>query len=394
MLRCSKLAAPLLRGASGVKGLIPMAETLPGLDELIRLRQRWARLLSGGLPVAAEEEASIRLTEVRGFGSNPGNLRMFAYVPSGLPPGAPLVVALHGCTQTAAGYDHGCGWSEMADRLGFALLLPEQERRNNAYRCFNWFSPRDTRRNAGEAFSIRQMVAWMLEKHGLDAGRVFISGLSAGGGMTSVMLATYPEVFAAGAILAGLPYGAADNASEALEVMRQAPQRSARDWGEAVRAASAHAGPWPRVSVWQGEADSTVQPGNAEAVLQQWLDLHGLALEAPDQVERSDGLVLRRWLGEDGRVLVESHSIAGMEHGVPLHAGSGAGQIGVAGPHLLDVGISSTHGILRFWGLGTDRADMPRQFRVNSQGEAQEVTPRRFDPGRLLDKALRFARLR
>ncbi|HWX50771.1 MAG TPA: PHB depolymerase family esterase [Roseomonas sp.] len=375
-----------------------MAETLSGLDELIRLRQRWTRLLTGGLPGEAVEDETIqaaaRLTEIRDFGSNPGRLRMLAYVPLGLPPGAPLVVALHGCTQTAAGYDRGCGWSEMADRLGFALLLPEQTRANNAYRCFNWFSPADTRRDAGEALSIRQMVAWMLERHGLDRSRVFISGLSAGGAMTSVMLATYPEVFAAGAILAGLPYGAATDASEALEVMRHAPPRSARERGDAVRAASAHAGPWPRVSVWQGEGDGTVQPGNAEEVLKQWLDLHDLALEAPTAVERTGAVVHRRWCGPDGRVLVEAHRIAGMEHGVPLHPGSGAGRIGVAGPHLLDVGISSTHGILRFWGLGTDQVDTPRQFRVNSHGEAQEVTPRRFDPARLLDKALRFARLR
>ncbi|MDJ0388004.1 PHB depolymerase family esterase [Roseomonas sp. E05] len=372
-----------------------MAETLSGLDELIRLRQRWTRLLTGGLSAGLPGEvADGRLAEVKGFGSNPGGLRMLSYAPPDLPPGAPLVVALHGCTQTAAGYDQGCGWSDMADRLGFALLLPEQDRGNNAYRCFNWFNSADTLRNAGEALSIRQMVEWMLQEHGLDRGRVFISGLSAGGGMTSVMLATYPEVFAAGAILAGLPYGAASDASEALEVMRQAPQRSAGERGEAVRAASAHPGPWPRVSVWQGETDSTVHPGNAEEVLKQWLDLHGLTLEAPDEVERSELVVHRRWHDADGRVLVESHRIAGMEHGVPLHAGTGAGQVGVAGPHLLDVGISSTHGILRFWGLGTDRADMPRHFRVNSQGEAQEMTPRRFGPARLLDKALRFARLR
>ena len=377
-----------------------MADTLSGLDELIRLRQRWTRLLTGGFAggsapdTAAQAAAAARLNEVEGFGSNPGGLRMLSYAPPHLPPGAPLVVALHGCTQTAAGYDHGCGWSEMADRLGFALLLPEQTRANNAYRCFNWFSPADTRRDEGEALSIRQMVAWMLDRHGLDHDRVFIGGLSAGGGMTSAMLAAYPEVFAAGAILAGLPYGAATDASEALEVMRGAPPRSARERGDAVRAASAHAGPWPRVSVWQGEADGTVQPGNAEEVLKQWLDLHGLALEAPAAVERSEPVVRRRWSGPDGRVLVEAHSIANMDHGVPLHPGSEAGRIGVPGPHLLDVGVSSTHGILRFWGLGTDQADAPRQFRVNSRGEAQEVTPRRFDPARLLDKALRFARLR
>src|SRR5689334_23050100 len=185
---------------------------------------------------------------------------MLEFVPEDLPAGAPLVVALHGCTQTAGGYDRGTGWSTLAAREGFALLLPEQRQGNNANRCFNWFEPGDTRRDQGEAASIRQMVAHMVERHRLDPQRVFVTGLSAGGAMASVMLATYPEVFAAGAILAGLPYGAAHSMPEAFEAMTTGRPRPARDWAEAVRRASPHRGPWPRVSVWQGEADTTVRP--------------------------------------------------------------------------------------------------------------------------------------
>ena len=83
---------------------------------------------------------------------------MFAYVPADLPPRAPLVVVLHGCTQTAGGYDAGTGWSTLAERFGFALLLPEQKRANNPNTCFTWFSPGDTTRDRGEALSIRQMI--------------------------------------------------------------------------------------------------------------------------------------------------------------------------------------------------------------------------------------------
>ena len=112
--------------------------------------------------------AATPLREVHDFGSNPGALRMFAYLPAALAPGSALVVVLHGCTQTAAGYDFGAGWSTLADRYGFALVFPEQQRSNNPNGCFNWFLPGDTERDRGEAHSIRQMVARAIADHGLD----------------------------------------------------------------------------------------------------------------------------------------------------------------------------------------------------------------------------------
>ena len=172
--------------------------------------------------------------------------------------------------RSAGGYDRGSGWSVLAARQGFALLLPEQRTANNANRCFNWFEPGDTHRDRGEAASIRQMVAHMVSRHRLDPQRVFVTGLSAGGAMTSVMLATYPEVFAAGAILAGLPYGAAQSMPEAFEAMATGRPRPAAERAAAVRAASPHRGPWPRVAVWHGDADSTVRPANAAEILKQW----------------------------------------------------------------------------------------------------------------------------
>jgi poly(hydroxyalkanoate) depolymerase family esterase len=341
---------------------------------------------------------------------------MFAFVPEGLPEGAPLVVALHGCTQNAAGYDRGCGWSDLARQLGFALLLPEQRQANNPNRCFNWFEPGDTARDAGEAASIRQMVAHMLAAHRLDPRRVFVTGLSAGGAMTSVMLATYPEVFAAGAIIAGLPHGAASNMQEAFEAMASGRPRPARGWGDLVRAASPHRGPWPRVSVWQGEADSTVRPVNAEQILRQWTDLHGHS-GAPVPEPTTDGHRHRVWRDAAGTILLESHSIAGMAHGVPIHPGEGEQRGGLAGPFILDAGISSTHRIAAFFGLGgaPAAAAMParsvvpagiiaigrdgearlgaRAERPAPAGQAEAPAPYGFDPGRVIRRALEAAGL-
>src|SRR6266851_4522062 len=114
------------------------------------------------------------LVEVTGFGSNPGGLKMFSYVPANLPPRPALVVVLHGCGQSAAGYDLGAGWSTIAKRYGFALLMPEQQAANNANTCFNWFNPDDVARDQGEACSIRQMIAKMVSDHGISRRRIYV----------------------------------------------------------------------------------------------------------------------------------------------------------------------------------------------------------------------------
>lgn len=283
------------------------------------------------------------------FGSNPGNLGTRVYVPDHLPDKAALVVVLHGCTQNAASYDMGSGWSQLAQEHGFALLFPQQRRANNAKRCFNWFSPEDIGRGRGEALSIRQMIGALLDDPRIDPERVFITGLSAGGAMTSVMLATYPELFAGGAILAGMPYGSAIGLSQAWNRM-QGQGGPARDrLGSLVRAASHHAGPWPTISVWHGEEDATVDPANADAIVAQWAGVHGID-PADSRCESVDGHSRRIWRGADGRDVIEQYSIAAMGHGAPL-ATLGRDGCGEVGPHMIETGISSTRRMAEFWGL-------------------------------------------
>jgi poly(hydroxyalkanoate) depolymerase family esterase len=290
------------------------------------------------------------LREVHGFGSNPGNLRMFRYLPPKLAENPALVVVLHGCTQTAAGYDLGAGWSTLADRYGFALLFPEQQRINNPNGCFNWFQPEDSQRDRGEPLSIRQMIEKSVVDHGIDRRRVFVTGLSAGGAMTSIMLACYPDLFAGGAIVAGLPYGAASNVQQAFESMFQSPSRPAREWGDLARKASSHQGAWPRVSVWHGNVDKTVIPSNAREILKQWTDIHGLSI-VPSAQTRVDGYPRDVWMNEAGDEILESYTITNMAHGTPLAIGGVEGACGAAGPFLLPVGISSSYHISKFFGI-------------------------------------------
>lgn len=304
----------------------------------------------GGLKQPKQGSGDSPLSETTGFGSNPGQLKMLSFVPESAPAKPALVVVLHGCTQTAAGYDIGAGWSALAERCGFALLMPEQTSTNNANGCFNWFNPEDTARDRGEALSIRQMVAQMARTHGVDPQRVFITGLSAGGAMTSVMLAVYPEVFAAGAIIAGLPYGIAHTMQDALSAMYRAPAHTARQLGDFVRSASAHKGVWPKVSVWHGSADRTVNPGNADAIVKQWLDLHGLPMQ-PMSEAPVDGYPRQVWWNADGETVIESYSITHMAHGTPIGIGGNDERYGAEGAFLIESGISSSWHIAQFFGL-------------------------------------------
>jgi poly(hydroxyalkanoate) depolymerase family esterase len=344
------------------------------IQQLARHRRQWeTNMKASNTAEAFFDSATVpsRLTEVVGFGSNPGNLRMLTYVPEAVSPSPALVVVLHGCKQTAAGYDHGSGWSALADRYGFIVLYAEQQEANNPNRCFNWFQAGDTDRDKGEAHSIRQMVEHTIEQDHVDRSRVFVTGLSAGGAMTAAMLATYPDVFAAGAIIAGLPYRCATSVPEAFECMFQGQTRSAQEWGSLVRNASSHRGPWPKVSVWHGSADTTVKPMNAGEIVKQWTDIHGLKPK-PSFSETVDGYPRRVWINASGDDVIEEYVITGMAHGTPLSTGDDENSYGAAGPFLLDVGISSTYRIAEFWGLTEQAEDIAR---VRSTSE-----PVRHDP--------------
>lgn len=341
-------------------------------------------------PHTAPLSAGDRLSDLAAPFDNPGALRARTFVPDDLAPGAALVVVLHGCTQTAAGYDHGSGWSEVAERNGFALLFPEQVRANNPNLCFSWFQQADTTRGQGEVASIRAMIATMIAAHDLDSGRVFVTGLSAGGAMTAAMLATYPEVFAGGAIIAGLPHSVATSVPQAMERMRGAGLPDARALARAVRDASPHAGPWPRVAVWHGTADTTVTLASGEAVVAQWLGVHGLA-DAASVEDMVDGHPHSVWHGDDGRVAVESHTIAGMGHGTPLDTDD----CGTSGAYMLDVGISSTLRIAESWGLAsasTIRVERPME-RAAAAPTCAPVANAQAGVGRVIEDALRSAGL-
>lgn len=322
--------------------------TIAFADRFVSVARRPLALLA--LLFALIASPAFAQTEVTGFGSNPGNLRMFKYVPSGLPTNAPLVVALHGCSQTAANYDAETGWQLFADRFRFALLLPQQQSANNSSGCFNWFETVDTTRGQGEALSIKQMVDRMIVDHGTAASRVYITGLSAGGAMTSTMLAAYPDVFAGGAIIAGIPHRCATSQSAAFSCMNPGSNLTPAQWGDKVRASSTWTGPWPIVSIWHGDGDYVVRPMNLTESMEQWTNVHGID-QTPEVSDTVGGFPHKVYKTASGQTRVETYTITGMGHGTPVDPGAGATQCGTAGAYILDVNLCSSYYIARFFGL-------------------------------------------
>ncbi|GAA2237759.1 extracellular catalytic domain type 1 short-chain-length polyhydroxyalkanoate depolymerase [Streptomyces nogalater] len=341
---------PPLPGAPTAR---PRARLLPRL--LPRLLAVLAVVLGTALAAPAPQaRAAVTLTKVSGFGSNPGALTMYVYRPATLPARPAVVVALHGCTQNAQGYADNSGLPRLADQDGFLLVLAETGTANNLNKCFNWFQPGDNRRGQGEALSIRQMVSHAVTAYGADPGRVHVTGLSAGGAMTAVMLATYPDVFSAGAVVAGLPYDCARDSGPYL-CMNPGADRSPADWAQRVRDAyPSYTGPWPRVAIWYGDQDTTVVPRNAGELRDQWTALHGLA-QTPTRttVIGPDATRQDQYLAADGTVAVEVDRVPGIGHGTPVDPGTGAEQCGSTGaPYFLD-SICSSRWIARFFGLDT-----------------------------------------
>ncbi|HEV7625631.1 MAG TPA: PHB depolymerase family esterase, partial [Streptomyces sp.] len=289
------------------------------------------------------------LEKVDDFGSNPGALNMYRYTPEGLPAGSPVVVVLHGCTQDAATYFEGAGWKSFADAGGFSVVAAQQEQGNNINKCFNWFQSGDTDRGKGEALSVKQMVDRTVADLDADTSRVFVTGLSAGGAMTSSMLAAYPDVFKAGAVIAGIPHGCATTVAEAFSCMSPGASKSAAEWGDLVRkAAPDHSGARPAVSVWHGTADTTVVPSNADESVKQWTNVHDTDQEADATEELPGGTARSDYKNGNGDVVVRSYSVPDMPHGTPVKPGEGCGK---AGKNFLDTICSSKH-ITADWGLG------------------------------------------
>jgi poly(hydroxyalkanoate) depolymerase family esterase len=198
------------------------------------------------------------------YANSSGTLSYELYVPSTYRSGTPmpLVVALHGCTQTADVYRQLSGWDTEAESKGFIVLFPQQSTSRNAESCWNWFQQADMQRGSGEPAIIDGMVTSVEQQYSVATQRVYVAGFSAGGAMANVMAATYPDVFAAVGVGSGCEYNGLPCVG--------APGPAATQTGqEAYQAMGSFARVMPAI-VFQGDADDIVAPANAPLIVQEW----------------------------------------------------------------------------------------------------------------------------
>ena len=187
------------------------------------------------------------------------------YVPSGYDPAKPLtrVVALHGCTGSAAQFRRLTRLDRLAEARKFIVVYPEQSRSANLLGCWNWFQDAHMHRGAGEPSIIAGITARVQRRYAIDPRRIYVTGFSAGGAMASVMGATYPNVYAAIGVASGCEYAAGAPCAGWRSADPEQAGLLAR------RAMGSHARPLP-VVVFQGDMDTTVPPVNAGQLVRQW----------------------------------------------------------------------------------------------------------------------------
>ena len=284
-----------------------------------------------------------------------GGLGMYVHVPGGTV--TDIVVALHGCTQHASDYEKA-GWNPIADANGFVVIYPEQSTGNNPSRCFRWWEPTQNARDMGEAKAIVDMVAKARTDYGAN-GKVFVTGLSAGGAMAAQLLAAYPDLFEAGAIMSGVTAGCATNQTDALNCSAGNVTRTAAQWKALVPTTATP----PRVSIWQGTNDSVVDPRNEAELIKQWTAVNGVAVE-PSSTE-----IIGKATHAVYNDRVESWTIQGMSHGVAVDALGGCGS---AGSYALDVGLCSSGRAATFFGFG--KAPPPEDAGTSSSSSTSSTS--------------------
>ncbi len=245
-------------------------------------------------------------TEMR-FADPTGSRSYKLYVPACAEAGValPLVVMLHGCTQSPDDFAAGTRMNEWAERDGFLVCYPAQTSSANGQRCWNWFKGADQKRDSGEPALIAGITRDVMAHQPVDRTRVYVAGLSAGGALAATMGQRYPDLYAAVGIHSGLACGAAHDVNSAFAAMRA---------GAGPHLAEAGAMPVPAI-VFHGDRDSTVHPVNADEVAAQ--AIHAAAVDASTE----DGTVpggrsYRRTRRVDaaGRALVEQWTVHGSGH--------------------------------------------------------------------------------
>jgi poly(hydroxyalkanoate) depolymerase family esterase len=273
-------------------------------------------------PSRAQDEPQPGRFETHTYSNQAGSRVYKLYIPAGEASAPrPMLVMLHGCTQTADDFAAGTQMNQLADRHGFLVVYPEQAAHANASTCWNWFKPQDQQRGAGEPSLIAGIALEVMQKQGANPRRIFVAGLSAGAAMAVVLGQTYPELFAGVGAHSGLPFASAHDMASAMGAMKGG--RSGLPGLQGVAAApvtrAAHAVP---VIVFHGDRDHVVQASNSARIVQQARDAFAAQRSGAELTSSTPAVATRggrrysRTLHADaqGQTWIESWSIHGAGH--------------------------------------------------------------------------------
>ncbi|HEX3936614.1 MAG TPA: PHB depolymerase family esterase [Xanthobacteraceae bacterium] len=246
--------------------------------------------------------------------SNAAGTRSYKlYIPSGyLGQAIPLVVMLHGCTQSPDDFAAGTRMNQIAEEQTCLVAYPAQPSDANPAKCWNWFRPADQRRGQGEPSLIADITRKVMREYSVDPARVYIGGLSAGGAAAAIMGATYPDLYAAVGVHSGLACGAANDLPSAFIAMRQG------DLGDTVRssdiASDLRNGPVVPIIVFHGDRDTTVHPRNGDHVIARSRAVNWRKTVHQEQVPGGHSYTRTLHADPSGRAVFEHWEIHGAAH--------------------------------------------------------------------------------
>ncbi|WP_188317026.1 extracellular catalytic domain type 1 short-chain-length polyhydroxyalkanoate depolymerase [Solihabitans fulvus] len=278
-------------------------------------------LAVSAMVLTAGSASAAALTRITGFGNNPTNLNMYAYVPDAVAPKPALLVLVHYCGGSAGAIFNGNGhdYATAADRYGYVIVVPEATRDGH---CFDVSTKAGLTRNGGsDSTGIMSMVGWARQRYNVDPARIVVSGFSSGAMMTNVLAAEYPDVFSAGAAFSGVPAGCFATTDGSLWNSQCAGGnvvKSAQEWGSLAHSMyPGYTGSYPRMQLWHGDQDTTLAYPNFSGEIRQWTNLHGLG-QTPVFTDHPQSTWTRTRYGDTGtRAPVEGVSIAGAGHTLP-----------------------------------------------------------------------------
>ncbi|MBN1577399.1 MAG: PHB depolymerase family esterase [Chitinispirillaceae bacterium] len=273
------------------------------------------------LLVPPGDSASLR--EITNFGDNPGNLKMFLYVPDNVKPHPAILVGLHWCHGTAQAYYNGNQYRSLADKYGFVVIYPGCYSSDS---CFDVHSQEALTHNGGsDPLGIISMIRYVIKNNNGDSTRVFVTGHSGGGMMTNVMAGSYPGVFNAASGSATVPFacfaGGTSPDGWNDDCARGKVTKTPQEWGDLVRKAyPGYSGPRPRMQLWHGANDDILYPVNFQEAIEQWTNVLGVS-QTPSTTESNKPLASytrTRYTDNSGTVMVEAIKGLNQSHNITI----------------------------------------------------------------------------